>query len=153
MDLIKAPKTQRLPDIVTVDEFKRLIPATRTLSYRIFYFTVYSLGLRLGEGLRLQVRDIDAPRQRVHIRDSKGNKDRFVPLPDATCLVVRRFRQVHRNPVLLFPNRHGGLNGACSATSSLDRGGVQLTLRKVVAACGIKKRPHPTALVTPMGPI
>ncbi|MBK7846969.1 MAG: hypothetical protein IPJ73_06395 [Zoogloea sp.] len=47
-DLIKPPKAQRLPDIVTVEEAQRLFSATRTLSYRVFYFTVYSLGLRLG---------------------------------------------------------------------------------------------------------
>lgn len=83
------------------------------------------------------------PRRRVHIRNAKGNKDRFVPLPDATLEQLRRFWQLHRNPVLLFPNRHGGLKAAHRATSPLDRGGVQTTLRKVVAGCGIKKRlPH-----------
>ncbi|MEN8133631.1 MAG: site-specific integrase [Pseudomonadota bacterium] len=150
VDLIKPPKTQRLPDIVTVEEAQRLFMATRTLSYRVFYFTVYSLGLRLGEGLRLQVGDIDAHRQRVHIRDSKGNKDRLVPLPETTLDLLRRFWQLHRNPALLFPNRHGGLKAAHRATSPLDRGGVQITLRKVVSDCGIKKRSLPTAFVTPM---
>lgn len=61
LKLIKPPKTQRLPDTVTVEKAKRLFMATETLSYRIFYFTVYSSGLRLGEGLRLEVGDIDAP--------------------------------------------------------------------------------------------
>src|SRR5213593_2067419 len=75
--LIKPPKVQRLPDIVTVDEAQRLFSATRTLSYRVFYFTLYSLGLRLGEGLALKVSDIDATRRRVHVRDAKGNRDRF----------------------------------------------------------------------------
>jgi site-specific recombinase XerD len=153
LNLIKPPKARRLPDIVTVEEVKRLVQTTETLSYRVFYFTVYSLGLRLGEGLRLQVGDIDAPRQRVHIRDSKGNKDRFVPLPDATLHLLRRFWQVHHNPVLLFPNRHGGLMGAHRATTPLDRGGVQITLKKVVEACGIKKRLHPILCATPMQPI
>ncbi|MCB1985300.1 MAG: tyrosine-type recombinase/integrase [Nitrosomonas sp.] len=64
--------------------------ATCALSYRDFYFTIYSLGLRLGEGLRLQVGDIDAQRQRVHIRDAKGNKNRFVPLPDVTLYLLHR---------------------------------------------------------------
>jgi hypothetical protein len=59
--------------------------------------------------------------------------------------VLRRFWQVHRNPVLLFPNRHGGLKAAHRATSALDRGGVQITLHKVVAECGIKKRLPRTA--------
>jgi integrase/recombinase XerD len=81
------------------------------LSYRVFFFTLYSLGLRLGEGLRLTVADIDGARERVHIRDAKGNKDRLVPLPTATYRLLRRFWQRHRNPVLLFPNRRGGLPG------------------------------------------
>src|SRR4030067_3567392 len=48
--LIKPPKAQRLPDIVTVEEAKRLFGATRVVSYRVLYFTLYSLGLPLGEG-------------------------------------------------------------------------------------------------------
>jgi len=151
--LIKPPKSQRLPDIVTVEEAKRLFAATRVVSYRVFYFTLYSLGLRLGEGLRLQVGDIDATRGRVHIRDAKGNRDRFVPLPQATHKALQRFWQVHRNPVLLFPNRHGGLKGAATATTPMDRGGVQTTLHKVVESCGLKKRSHPTRCATAMPPI
>jgi integrase len=153
MGLIKPPRTRRLPDIVTIDEAAKLFQVTNKLSYRVFYFTVYSLGLRLGEGLRLGVGDVDARRQRVHIRDAKGNKDRFTPLPEATLDLLRRFWRVHRNPVLLFPNRHGGLKGARQATTPLDRGGVQTTLRKVVADCGIKKRSPRTAFVTVMQPI
>jgi len=144
--LIKSPKSQRLPDIVTIAEAKRIFAATRVVSYRVFFFTLYSLGLRLGEGLRLQVGDIDAARGRVHIRDAKSNKDRFVPLPRATHQILQRFWQVHRNPVLLFPNRHGGLKGAATATTPMDPGGVQITLQKVVAACGLKKKITPHCL-------
>ena len=150
--LIKPPRTQRLPDIVTVAEVRRLFAATRVVSYRVFYFTLYSLGLRLGEGLRLQVGDIDAARQRVHIRDAKGNRDRFVPLPQATHHLLRRFWQVHRNPVLLFPSRLGGLKAAASATTPMDPGGVQTTLHKVVETCGLKKRSRLTACGTAMPP-
>ena len=153
LNLIKPPRTQRLPDIVTVAEAGRLFTMTHTLSYRVFFFTLYSLGLRLGEGLRLTVADIDATRQRVHIRDAKGNKDRLVPLPTATLVCLRRFWQVHRNPVLLFPNRHGGLKSAHLSTTPLDRGGVQATLRQVAQDCGIKKRLPHTVCVTATLPI
>ncbi len=152
-NLIKPPKAQRLPDIVTIEEAQRLFAATRTLSYRVFYFTLYSLGLRLGEGLSLKVSDIDAQRQRVHIRDAKGNRDRFVPLPQATLNALRRFWRIHRHPELLFPNRHGGLQGAHRASSPLDRGGVQATLRLVALACGLKKRSRRTVCGTAMRPI
>ena len=140
--LIKPPKSQRLPDIVTIDEARRIFAATRVLSYRVFFFTLYSLGLRLGEGLRLQVGDIDAVRARVHVRDAKGNRDRFVPLPTTTHRLLRRFWATHRNPVLLFPNRHRGLAGASSAATTLDRGGVQTTLHKVITACKEIGRAH-----------
>jgi len=139
IELIKPPSAKKLPDIVTREEAAYLFNATQKLSYRVFFFTLYSLGLRLGEGLRLEVGDVDAQRHRVHIRDAKGNKDRFVLLPDVTLSVLRRFWAVHRNPVLLFPNRKGGLKGSFSASTPLDRGGVQVTLRKVVESCGIKK--------------
>ena len=148
LKLIKPPRVQRLPDIVTVAEAGRLFTMTRTLSYRVFFFTLYSLGLRLGEGLRLTVADIDTKRLRVHIRDAKGNKDRLVPLPVSTLDCLRRFWLVHRNPVLLFPNRHGGLKSAHLSKTALDRGGVQTTLRQVAQDCGIKKRFPRTAYVT-----
>ena len=151
-DLIKPPRVQRLPDIITPAQAQQIFMATRVLSYRAFFFTLYSLGLRLGEGLRLQVGDIDADRKRVHIRDAKGNKDRLVPLPDATLQVLRRFWAEHRNPVLLFPNRHGGLKKSPLATTPLDRGGIQNTLRQVARECGLKKESRHTACATATPP-
>ena len=148
--LIKPPKSQRLPDIVTVAEVQRLFAATRVLSYRVFFFTLYSLGLRLGEGLRLQVVDIDGVRQRVHIRDAKGNRDRFVPLAQASLQVLRRFWRIHRNPVLLFPDRHHGLQAAASTTTALNAEGVQRALARVIGHCGLKKRLPLTACATVM---
>jgi integrase len=96
------------------------------------------------------VGDIDATRGRVHIRDAKGNRDRFVPLPHATHTLLRNFWQVHRNPVLLFPSRLGGVKGAATATTPMDAGGVQTTLHKVVVSCGLKKRSRRTRCGTPM---
>lgn len=136
VNLIKPPKAKRLPNIVTFEEAQRLFTATQMLSYRVFFFTLYSLGLRLGEGLRLQVGDIDAKRRHEHLRDAKGNKNRFVPLPAIKLTVLRHFWQIHRH---LFPNRQGGFKAASRTVSPLDRGGVQLTLRKVTAQCGLKK--------------
>ena len=52
------------------------------------------------------------------------------------------------HPELLFPNRHAGLKGAAQATSPLDRGGVQRTLRQVATECGLKKRSPRTACAT-----
>jgi integrase/recombinase XerD len=150
--LVKAPKVQRLPDIVTVEEAARLFAATRCLSYRVFFFTLYSMGLRLGEGLGLRVGDIDSARMRVHVRDAKGRRDRLVPLPMASLELLRRFWAVHRHPQLLFPARAGGAAAAATARAPLDRGGVQRALARVVADIGLKKTSTPTACATAMQP-
>ena len=151
-NFIRPPKASRLPDIVSVAQAQALISATRVLSYRVFFFTLYSLGLRLGEGLALTVADIDAERMRVHVRDAKGHRDRLVPLPQTTLEVLRGYWGMHRHrhPQLLFPNRAAGLQGAAAATSPLDRGGVHRALREVAAGCGLKKRSLPTACATAM---
>jgi integrase len=138
--LIKPPKATRIPDILTLNEVQRLFMATEKISYRVFFFTLYSLGLRLSEALALEVDDIDADRLRVHIRNAKGNKDRFVPLPEITLQVLRRFWGLHRHPSFLFPNRKRGLKKAYLAESPLDRGGVQTTMKAVVRQLGLKKR-------------
>ena len=89
INIIKVPKIKSLPDILTVGEVEQLISATRKLRYQVFLLTTYSMGLRLGETLSLQVGDIDGPQKQIHIRRGKGHKDRFVPLPDLTYQALR----------------------------------------------------------------
>jgi len=149
---IRPPKTSRLPDIVSTLQIQAIVDHTRVLSYRVLFFTLYSLGLRLGEGLALTVADIDAERMRVQVRNAKGNRDRLVPLPAATLSVLRRFWSVHRNATLLFPSRVGGAAAAGNAELPLDRAGVQRALHQVVQSIGLKKTSTPTAFATPMPP-
>ena len=106
--LVKPPKTTRIPDILSVNQVNQLLAATNRLSYKVFFFTIYSMGLRLGEGIKLTVGDIDSVNMRVHIRDAKGNKDRLVPLPENTLRILRNFWRVHRHPYFIFPNRKRG---------------------------------------------
>jgi hypothetical protein len=123
--LVKPPKASRIPDILSVAQIQQLIYATRQLSYMVFFFTAYSPGLRLGEGIRLKTGDIDNINMRVHIRDAKGNKDRLFPLPLKTLFTLRNFWSVHRHPEFLFPNRKPGLKNAHLVETPLGRGGIQ----------------------------
>ncbi len=141
--LIKPPKTSRIPDVLTVEQLQQLVAATSRLSYRVFFFTAYSLGLRLGEGIGLEVGDIDSDKMRIHIRDAKGNKDRLVPLPQKTLQILREFWSVHRHPRFLFPNRKRGLKNAHLVETPLDRSGIQTAMKSVVRQLGIKKNLMP----------
>jgi len=97
------------------------------------------MGLRLGEGIKLTVGDIDHVNMRVHIRDAKGNKDRLVPLPENTLRVLRKFWTVHRHPHFIFPSRKRGLKNARLVDLPLERGGIQMAIKAVVKQLGIKK--------------
>ena len=138
--MIKAPQIRSLPDILTVAEVEQLIGATRKLRYRVFLLATYSMGLRLGETLALQVGDIDGQRKHVHIRRGKGHKDRLVPLPDLTYRALRALWCKHRHPRWLFPNAVGSLARIRRATTHMDRGGTQAAMKAVVTQCGIKKK-------------
>ncbi len=140
LEIIKPPKIQSLPDILSVGEVEQLIAAARKLRYRVFILTTYSMGLRLSEALSLQVGDVDAARGRVHIRRGKGHKDRFVPLPDLTYNALRALWVKHRHPHLLFPNAMGSPECVRAATAHMSRGGTQRAFRILLAECGIKKR-------------
>jgi len=110
--LVKQPKVTRIPDILNTRQINQLLTYTKVMDYRVFFFTAYSMGLRLSEGINLKVGDIDAAHMRVHIRDSKGNKDRLVPLPHKTLQVLRQFWQTRRHPYFIFPNRKRGIKNS-----------------------------------------
>ena len=139
VNIVKAPRVQSLPDILTLSEVEQLIGATKKLRYRTFLLATYSMGLRLGEALSLQVGDIDNQRKQVHIRRGKDHKDRFVPLPDLTYQALRALWCKHRNPSWLFPNAVGSSERIQKATKHMDRGGTQAAMKAVVTQCGIKK--------------
>ncbi len=138
--IVKPPQVRSLPDILTREETFEVINITRKLRYRVFFLTVYSMGLRLGEGLSLEVGDIDGTRHRVHIRAAKGGKDRYVPLPKVTLEVLRRYWATHRHPRLLFPNPTGGAQRMRHAAGPMDRGGVQAAMKAAVADCGLQRK-------------
>ena len=137
LDLIKAPKTQRLPDVLTQAEIATIIRATRRFDFQCFWFVTYSLGLRLSETLNLEVGDIDAQRQHVHVRHGKGAKDRFVILPAMTLAVLRKLWCSHKHPRLLFPGQPPA-DGA-PPPKVMDRGNVQKGFKRAVVDVGIHK--------------
>ncbi|MFZ5951450.1 MAG: tyrosine-type recombinase/integrase [Candidatus Rifleibacteriota bacterium] len=89
VNIVKPPQIRPIPDVLTVAETEKVLNAVRELRYRIFLFTLYSMGLRLKECLLLKVSDIDSERMQIHIRNGKGRKDRLVPLPAATLKALR----------------------------------------------------------------
>lgn len=150
IDIVKPPKIKNIPDILTLTEIERLIASARVLRYRVFILLTYSLGLRLEEALSLQVGDIDAERQLIHIRRGKGHKDRLLPVPDKTLLALRVLWSKHRHPVFLFPNAARYPTNIINVTSHMSRGGTQQAMRAMVKDSLIKKKSRYTRCDTVM---
>jgi len=88
---------KKLPVILSRKEVITIMKNVRFFRYRACFETIYSLGLRVGEGTRLQICDIDSARMVVHVRNGKGGKDRYVPLPRRTLQLLRELWLIHRN--------------------------------------------------------
>ncbi len=80
LEAVRATRPARLPTVLSVDEVRRLLAAVPPGVYRTLAELMYSAGLRLMEGVRLRVKDIDFERRQILVRDGKGGKDRAVPL-------------------------------------------------------------------------
>ncbi len=108
LQITRPGRSKQLPDVLAREEIRQLLQAVRRPLYRICLLTIYSCGLRITEGCTIQVPDIDGTRMRLHVRHSKGDKDRFVPLPHRTLESLRQLWRTHHHRVFLFPSGGDG---------------------------------------------
>jgi len=137
---LRVPKQLKLPTVLTIPEVDQLIDTIRKPALKCFFWTVYSLGLRLQEALHLQVSDIDSGRMLVHVRRGKGHKDRLIPLTDKTLQMLRAHWLTHRHPQWLFPCEGRDHKQAATATRPMGQTTVQDGIKKVVDQLGWAKR-------------
>lgn len=96
-ELLRVNKPRNLPTVLSTKEVRALLASVRHPVRRVALGTIYALGLRLGEGLRLETEHIDADRLMVWVRDGKGAKDRGVPLPRPLLARLRHYWK-HERP-------------------------------------------------------
>lgn len=126
---VKGPKT--LPEVITIEQVHSIIDACTSQRMAVFFWTVYSLGLRLDEALHLQVGDIDSARRMVHIHRGKGAKDRYIPLATSTLLLLREHWRSHRNERFLFPAEGRKHTGMSTATTPMAPTTPQDAIKKI----------------------
>jgi len=132
MELIRAENQRKLPTVLTVDEVHSILQAVDTPHNKAYLTVVYCCGLRLQEGLHLQVGDIDGQRKLIHVHLGKGAKDRYVPLPDSTLAVLRDYWKTHRNSKWVFPRLGRSRKEGPTATEPMNKETVHGALRRVL---------------------
>ena len=78
----RAKRGRRLPEVLTTREVKEVLGVMHEGTPRILAGLLYGCGLRVSEGLKLRVKDLDFGNGLVWIREGKGNKDRCIKMPE-----------------------------------------------------------------------
>lgn len=137
-ELIRPAPEHKLPVVLSLPEVGRILTCVHHQRYRVCLSTIYACGLRLLEGVRLQVKDIDGDRKLVHVTQGKGNKDRYVPLPDACLGMLRQHWLTHRHPVWLFPSPRYATSRPLTS-QPMNETGVQRAFRAALQESGVQK--------------
>jgi integrase/recombinase XerD len=140
LELIHAKREQRLPVVLSVNEAWTILNTVRTPQNKAYLTAVYTCGLRLHEGLHLQVADIDSQRMRIHVHRGKGAKDRYVPLPKHTLAVLRDYWRLHRNNTWIFPRLGRGGKEGPGAKKPMNYTSVQGALGRTLKQLKFKKK-------------
>lgn len=90
IEFARSKKRRRLPVVLTPTEVRRLLDRITGPTNRLMACLLYGCGLRLMECVRLRILDVDFGYRQILVRDSKGHKDRVVPIPDASAEALRR---------------------------------------------------------------
>jgi len=101
--MLRLKNEKTLPEVITRQQVRQIILAATTQRMRVFFWTVYSLGLRLNEALHLEIGDIDGQRKMVHVHRGKGAKDRYIPISQFTIEALRRYWLTHRHIHYVVP--------------------------------------------------
>ena len=137
---MKLQNVQSLPEVITIPQVHQIIDACRVPRIATYFWTIYSMGLRMEEGLNLQVGDVDAERRMVHVHRGKGAKDRYMPLPTSTLQILRKHWLTHRHPKLLFPADRRNHRGSSSASRPMPPSTVQKPMKSIVEQLNFGKK-------------
>jgi site-specific recombinase XerD len=139
-NILRAQAEHRLPSILSEEEVRRILSCVNTPHNHAYLTTVYSCGLRLHEGLHLEVPDIDSTRKMIHVHRGKGAKDRYVPLPEGTLHILRQHWKTHRHPRLIFPAIGRDRRRSSYTSSTMAKSSVQGAFRRAKQLACIAKK-------------
>jgi site-specific recombinase XerD len=122
---------KKLPVVLNYEECRAIFKAPILLKHRVILALIYSAGLRVQEACRLRISDVDSGRMMIHIRQSKCNKDRYVPLSPLVLKGVQRYCKAYHPVDYLFNGTKRG--------SKLSTQGVRWILNESVKKCGLAK--------------
>jgi len=132
VDKIHRPKRSKLlPNVLSKEEIKLILNVHNNIKHKMMLSLIYSCGLRCGELLALKPVHIDSKRNIVLLKNSKGQKDRIVPLSPFILEILREYYKIFKPKTYLFEGQNIGL--------PYDARSLQLILKQALQKTGITK--------------
>jgi integrase/recombinase XerD len=135
-------RQDKLPVVLSREEMKQLLKSPTLLKHRILIGLLYDCGLRCLEVRTLEISDLDLNRRMIHIRQSKGKKDRYVPMGKVLSEGIKKYLDAERPSKWLFNGKGDpGIEGRKGGDfdSRYSQRGVQWAVKEAVKHAGIKK--------------
>jgi len=125
---------QALPVVLNRSEVMEILSAPILLKHRVLIAVLYGCGLRCMEIRKLQICDIDFERNLIHVRQSKGGKDRCVPIGQRLSLELKNYLERDRPVKWLFNGKN---------FKDFSEKGIQRAVRVAQAKTSITKKVTP----------
>ena len=125
-------RPNKLPVVLSLQEMRLLLKAPHHLWVRIMLALIYDTGLRIQELIDLRMGDVDLNRKQVHVRQSKNDKDRYVPMSSHIVRGLQKHLALNAPKDYLFehPKRKG---------IPISPSRIRSLLAEAVQEAGIKK--------------
>lgn len=131
-ELVKRPRPSKtLPNVLSKEEVKSILDASTNVKHRAMLSLIYACGLRRSELLNLTFSSIHADRNLLIIKQSKGKKDRVVPLSAKLLEELRTYYRIYRPKAWLFEGQKLG--------EQYSEASLQKVLKLAVERAKIKK--------------
>jgi len=128
-------KLKTLPIVICYEEIMQMVDAVNNLKHKAIILTLYATGLRVSEISNLLVSDFDTKRMMIRIRQAKGGKDRYIPLPEKLLSVLRYYRHklYSRDHIWMFPSSQ-------FPQQALSRRSIQRMVQDAKTLAGLDKK-------------
>jgi site-specific recombinase XerD len=125
-------KEHHLPTVLTMEECFQIFSFVNNPKHKLLLLIGYGAGLRRSEIVSLKWEDILFEEHKIHVKQSKGNKDRIVMLPYSVVIYLQDYRKLYPSDDWVFPGQYKG--------EALSASTVQTVMRAAVTKSGLEKK-------------
>ena len=109
-ELLRPAPSKKLPVVLSHEEVRSVLELIRKPMFKTVLTLIYCCGLRVSEGAKLRVEDIDYDRKLLWVRNGKGGKDRSIPLSEKALIILKSWQRRINPTTWFFPGKEAHIS-------------------------------------------